>query len=95
MESASKRQIDLYKHWDTCFMPGQRVEMRMVFQKQTRKLNSCPSCGSQSEQNTDEDVDCLKCGLTFKRIIRIEEPPTDSKTEPRKVSETFENYRQL
>jgi hypothetical protein len=65
-------------------MPGQRVEMRMVFQKQTRRLNCCPSCGCQSEQATDEDVDFLACGLTFKRIIRIEEPPTDSKAEPTK-----------
>ncbi len=84
LEAGSKRQIDLSTHWDACFMPDQRVEMRMIFQKQTRKLNSCPSCAYTSEKHTNEDVDCANCGLTFKRIIQIEEPPTDPQEEPKK-----------
>lgn len=84
LEAASRRQIDLSTDWEACFMPGQRVEMRMTFQRQTRRLNSCPNCAYESETHTEEDVDCVKCGVTFRRIIQIEEPPTDPKAEPRK-----------
>jgi hypothetical protein len=84
MEAASKRQIDLSTDWDTCFMPGQRVEMRMTFQRQTRRLNSCPSCFYESEIRAEEDVECVKCGVTFRRTIHIEEPPTSPEAEPRK-----------
>jgi hypothetical protein len=65
-------------------MPGQRVEMRMIFQRQTRRLNSCPSCFYKSEIHAEEDIECVKCGVTFRRIIQIEEPPTDPEAEPRK-----------
>jgi hypothetical protein len=84
MEAGSKRQIDLSTDWDACLMPGQRIEMRMTFHRQTRQLNSCPSCTYESEIRTGEDVECVKCGVTFRRIIQIEEPPTDPKAEPRK-----------
>jgi hypothetical protein len=84
MEAASKRQIDLSADWDACFMPGQRVEMRMTFQRQSRRLNSCPSCAYESEIHAEEDIECVQCGITFRRIIQIDEPPTDSETEPRK-----------
>ena len=74
LDTPTKRQINLSKQWDACFMPGQRIEMRMIFQKQTRRLNSCPSCGYTSEQRTDKDIECENCGLIFKRVIQIEEP---------------------
>lgn len=65
-------------------MPGQRLEMRMIFERQTRRLNSCPGCGHESEAHAEAHIDCVKCGVTYRRIIQIEEPPTDPKAEPRK-----------
>lgn len=58
--------------------------MRMIFHRQTRRLNSCPSCGHESEANAEAHVECINCGVTFRRIIQIEEPPTDPKAAPRK-----------
>jgi ribosomal protein L37AE/L43A len=84
LETPTKRQINLSKQWEACFMLGQRIEIRMIFQKQIRRLNSCPSCGYPSEQRTDKDIACENCGLTFKRVIQIEEPPTDVQAEPKK-----------
>ncbi|KAH6676639.1 hypothetical protein B0J14DRAFT_585968 [Halenospora varia] len=65
-------------------MPGQRVEMRMVFQKQSRRRNSCPRCACVFESNIDDDVDCTTCGLTFRRFIQLTDPPTDSEAQPQK-----------
>lgn len=31
-ETSTKRDIDLASDWDLCFLPGQRVEMSMIFQ---------------------------------------------------------------
>lgn len=84
LDATNKRPINLSTHWDACLMPGQRVEMRMIFQRQTKQLNSCPSCNYTYGQHTDEDVECTNCGLTFKRVIQIEEPPTDPRAEPKK-----------
>jgi uncharacterized paraquat-inducible protein A len=72
MEVASKRQIDLSTDWVICSMPDQRVEMRMTFQGETRRLNSCPSCAYESEIRGEEDVECVKCGVTYRRTIQIE-----------------------
>ena len=69
LDTSTKRQINLSKQWDACFVPHQRIEMRMIFQKQTRRLNSCPSCGYTFEQRTDEDIECENCELTLKPVI--------------------------
>jgi len=74
IEAARNRQIDLSTHWNTCFMPGQRVEMRMTFQHETRRLNSCPSCAYESDIRAEEDVECVKCGVTFRRTIQTKGP---------------------
>jgi hypothetical protein len=44
-DSASKRDIDLRGSWDTCFLPGQRVEMSIIFTECGSHPHSmCPKC---------------------------------------------------
>ncbi|KAF1962785.1 hypothetical protein CC80DRAFT_512106 [Byssothecium circinans] len=64
--------------WETCFYPGQRVAMSMVF-KESTVGGSCPRCGTESHAPTDKEVVCITCGITFCRIEelnRVMELPT-------------------
>lgn len=50
-EAQTKRTIDLRRPWESCFLPGQRIEMSMVFTQLGTPKSSCPSC--QCEASTD------------------------------------------
>ena len=43
-DSATKRDIDLNQSWDTCFLPGQHVDMSMIFAHQDSLGEECPKC---------------------------------------------------
>lgn len=43
-EARTKRTIDLRRPWETCFLPGQRIEMSMVFSQIETSKSTCPSC---------------------------------------------------
>jgi hypothetical protein len=50
-DSATTNDIDLSRDWETCFRPGQRVDMSMIFNRWHNPENSvpdeshkCPSC---------------------------------------------------
>jgi hypothetical protein len=57
-ESGTKKLIDLSKNWETCFYPGQRVVMSMVFLKRSDKLSesSCPRCQTSHDGSTNEEA---------------------------------------
>ncbi|KAF7191184.1 Multistep phosphorelay regulator 1 [Pseudocercospora fuligena] len=91
-DAANGRPIDLTRDWDTCFMPGQRIDMRMVFRWHSRRRDACPSCGFRGERNKElQDSECKSCGLTFHRLVQTvkdsEAFPTQSGTgaEPSKA----------
>ena len=76
---ATKRVIDLSKSWEACLMPGQKLDMTMLFVRPDRHCSSCPSCKTVCESIADEAVECRACGLHFQRIIQAEEPfPLDA-----------------
>jgi len=84
-DQATGRLIDLSKEWATCFLPGQRIEMRMVFNWTTRKRGCCPACGRRCPKiKGSRDTQCKLCGLTFARILRLEEAPTSTAELPKK-----------
>ncbi|MCJ1388796.1 hypothetical protein MMC18_001646 [Xylographa bjoerkii] len=73
-ETHSKRDIDLNRDWDCCFLPGQRVEMSMIFRQRDKAITDsdvCPGCNVLSEAAEDEDVECA-CGLVYRKSL---EPP--------------------
>lgn len=43
-DSRTKRDIDLSRPWDECFLPGQHVEMSMVYDRLAGSGMSCPKC---------------------------------------------------
>ncbi|KAI9865708.1 MAG: hypothetical protein M1813_002166 [Trichoglossum hirsutum] len=74
-ERGSKRRLDLSAPWDSVFLPGQKVDMSMVFRRQDVPHRSCPSCRFVSEGHEEEDIECENCHLTYRRIEEAEERP--------------------
>lgn len=56
-DSATKRDIDLEASWDTCFYPGQHVEMSIIFIDRGRHSHAlCPMC--EKECTYSVNIDC-------------------------------------
>lgn len=59
-EHATRREIDRTANWDSVFFPGQKVDMSLIFRKDTRVgetlLSSCPNCHSASDKATGTEV---------------------------------------
>ncbi|QKX62296.1 uncharacterized protein TRUGW13939_09455 [Talaromyces rugulosus] len=73
-ELGTQSSIDLAGPWETCFYPGQRVAMSMIFkqQHQTKSSNSsCPRCGKDHEESTSMQITCTTCGTVFRRIQEL------------------------
>ncbi|CAI6231579.1 unnamed protein product [Periconia digitata] len=84
---ATGRRIDLTKDWDMCFLPGQRIEMRMVFDWTTRKRGLCPSCQTRCPRiKGKRDIECNACGLVFARTLIHAEAPTSTAEKPTKTA---------
>ena len=67
-ETSTKRDIDLTQDWDLCFLPGQRVDMSMIFHWPKKPYRTCPSCNTLYPPSDDKDMDCNTCGMTFRSI---------------------------
>jgi len=56
-EAKSKRIIDLRRPWHTCFLPGLKVDMSMIFSQLETAKSTCPGCQCESEGDAAEDVE--------------------------------------
>jgi len=56
-EANSKRPIDIRRPWETCFLPGQHVNMDMCFEERGTSKNSCPVCQLFESARIDEAID--------------------------------------
>jgi len=59
-DTRTKRDIDLNCPWDECFLPGQQVEMSMIFDRSGHSNTSwpyCPNCCHQCAVSAGEDVE--------------------------------------
>jgi hypothetical protein len=54
-ECGTQNAINITKAWETCFYPGQRVAMSMIF-KERHLGASCPRCGTESHGPTDKEI---------------------------------------
>ena len=52
----TKQDIDLSRSWEECFVPGQHVEMSMIFDKANGSPKSCPKCQSLCVVEPGKDV---------------------------------------
>ena len=67
-DSATKRDIDLSGNWDTCFHPGQHVEMSIIFtDRDLHSRTKCPKCEKECICPMDSDTEwyVLNKGLQF------------------------------
>jgi len=57
-ESGTQNAIDLTKPWDSCFYPGQRVAMSMIFKERQGTFNSCccPRCYKDHQESTGKEI---------------------------------------
>lgn len=58
-DSGTMRDIDLSSDWETCFRPGQRVDMSMTFTQGDfeENLYSCPKCKKLAGWSASEDTE--------------------------------------
>jgi len=57
-DSASKMDVDLSSAWESCFCPGQRYDMSMIFTSREASIQSCPKCHENNgDKYEDEDIE--------------------------------------
>ena len=71
-DAGTKRDIQIKKDLDLCFLPGQRVQMSMNFCWPGYPPSTCPSCYVVWSGSEGGDVECQVCGTVFE--IRPEIP---------------------
>jgi hypothetical protein len=54
-DSATKKDIDLSLPWESCFCPGQRVDMSMVFNSIEAFERGCPKCNEDNDDVFTEE----------------------------------------
>ncbi|KAJ4368159.1 hypothetical protein N0V83_006515 [Neocucurbitaria cava] len=81
-DKSTGRDILQTRRWGGAFLPGQRVEMSLLFETKGSTVNddaqvSCPGCQATSVGGNEADIQCERCGMWFRRItvIREIEPP--------------------
>ena len=69
-DTNTKRQIMLTDDWETCFFPGQHVDMSMVCDRLSFQGSACPGCLTIQKGRENEDIECSVCGMNFQRIVK-------------------------
>jgi hypothetical protein len=77
-DRVSGKDIEKSRSWDRAFLPGQRVEMSMLFHSDAPMDTSsagttCPGCHTSASSSTDAETQCENCLIWFKRISVMEE----------------------
>lgn len=55
-EHATGREIDRSYAWDASFLPGQRIEMSMIFKSTRSVVSTCPRCQLATERPQNSDI---------------------------------------
>jgi hypothetical protein len=55
-ELGTQQSIDITGPWHSCFYPGQRVAMSMVFKLRRVIESSCPRCGNHHKESTGKAI---------------------------------------
>ena len=56
-DRGSRRGIDLQRPWHACFMPGQKVDMSMIFHGNDEARSSCPGCQCETDDDNAMSVE--------------------------------------
>ncbi|KAH6845904.1 hypothetical protein BKA58DRAFT_137473 [Alternaria rosae] len=74
--SGTGREIELSRPWHAAFIPGQRIDMSIIFsQDDASEISSttCPGCLTQSKNSSDAEIECTNCQIRFRRITVIQD----------------------
>ena len=57
-EHSTKREISRTRRWEGAFLPGQRIDMSLIFDSEEQSAigTSCPSCKEVSENSQDSEI---------------------------------------
>ncbi|CAO2654749.1 Nn.00g114820.m01.CDS01 [Neocucurbitaria sp. VM-36] len=77
-DRSTGRDILQTRRWDGAFLPGQRVEMSLLFETKGGTVSDdahvfCPGCQATSAGGNEADIQCERCGMWFRRITVIRE----------------------
>jgi hypothetical protein len=77
-DGASGREVERSRAWQSAFLPGQRVEMSMVFHSEEPASSdfnnaTCPGCHTPTTSSTDSDIQCSNCSIWYRRITVVED----------------------
>ena len=58
-ESRTRRLIDLRQPWHTCFLPGQKIDMSMIFSEPSdgERTKRCPGCRHNPVSNEPGEIE--------------------------------------
>ncbi|KAF4636663.1 hypothetical protein G7Y89_g1430 [Cudoniella acicularis] len=79
-EHATRREIRRDLPWEVSFLPGQRVDMSLIFEKQEKgstnnksTQTTCPRCHTASTACQDSDIQCTSCNMWYRRITEYQD----------------------
>lgn len=80
-DRASKREIEQTRAWQGAFLPGQRVNMAIIFESDRVEgadvaNTTCPGCQTPSVDNSDVEIQCRSCLIWYRRITVVQELDT-------------------
>ena len=64
-DSHTAKDINLEDSWESCFAPGQKVEMSMIFDRSKACTASCPKCRYECTANENEDIKWSVSSITI------------------------------
>ena len=56
-DAIKKRVISLSEDWESCFQPGQRVNMSALFRMDNLRSSVCPHCQTENEGLSDQEIE--------------------------------------
>ncbi|KAL2856801.1 hypothetical protein BJX68DRAFT_191934 [Aspergillus pseudodeflectus] len=88
-DAGTQAPVDLTQNWDTCFYPGQRVAMSMIFGKKKINGDCCPQCGAPHSEATVKEVTCVICGIVFRQMEYLDHRASQSSHLVNRHEDTF------
>lgn len=90
--SSWERDVERSLALNRCFLPGQRINMSMIFDGKFGRLSSCPGCHlvtSKTEEELDSQVQCPRCKMWYQQVLQktTTEPKPMSMIEPKVVAQ--------
>ncbi|KAE8445827.1 hypothetical protein EG329_012750 [Mollisiaceae sp. DMI_Dod_QoI] len=82
-ERTTKRDISRDLPWEGAFLPGQKIDMSMVFvDSRDERQKCCPGCRKVCEDCPQTGTQCSHCGMWFGRVIELIDSDSTESMQP-------------